>query len=49
MLESFFLNEATGPATIFKKETLVQVFTCEYCETFKNTFFYRAPPVAASE
>ena len=22
-----------------KKETLVQMFTCEFCETFKNTFF----------
>ena len=28
--------------------TLAQVFSCEYCEIFKNTFFYRAPPVAAS-
>ena len=22
---------------------------CEICEIFKNTFFYRTPPVAASE
>ena len=22
---------------------------CEFCEIFKNTFFYRTPPVAASE
>ena len=22
-----------------KKETLVQVFSCEFCEIFKNTFF----------
>ena len=28
--------------------TPTQVFSCEICETFKNTFFYRAPPVAAS-
>ena len=25
------------------------MFSCEYCEIFKNTFFYRTPPVAASE
>ena len=24
------------------------MFSCELCEIFKNTFFYRAPPVAAS-
>ena len=36
------------PATLLKKETLVQVFSCEFCEIFKNTFFYRTPPVAAS-
>ena len=32
-----------------KKETLAQVFSCEFCEIFKNTYFYRAPLVAASE
>ena len=31
-----------------KKESLVQVFSCEFCECSKNTFFYRTPPVAAS-
>ena len=25
----------------------VQVFSCEYCQIFKNSFFYRTPPVAA--
>ena len=29
-------------------ETLEQVFSCEFCEISKNTFFYRTPPVAAS-
>ena len=24
-------------------------FSCEFCEIFKNIFFYRTPPVAASE
>ena len=27
--------------------TLAQVFSREYCEIFKNSFFYRTPPVAA--
>ena len=31
-----------------KKETLVQVFFCEYCETFQNIFSYRIPVVATS-
>ena len=25
------------------------MFSCEICEIFKNTYFYRTPPVAASE
>ena len=32
---------------LIKKETLAQVFSCKCCEISKNTFFYRAPPVAA--
>ena len=28
--------------------TLAQVVSCEFCEIFKNTIFYRTPPVAAS-
>ena len=31
-----------------KKETLAQVFSCEFCEISKNTLSYRTPPVAAS-
>ena len=31
-----------------KKETLAQVFSCEFCEISKNTFSYRTPPAAAS-
>ena len=31
-----------------KKETLAQVFSCEFWEIFKNTFSYRTNPVAAS-
>ena len=31
-----------------KKEALTQVFSCEFCEIYKNTFYYRTPLVAAS-
>ena len=31
-----------------KKETLAQVFFCEFCKIFKNTFSYSILPVAAS-
>ena len=31
-----------------KKETLAQVFSCEFCEISKNIFLYRTPLVAAS-
>ena len=32
-----------------KKETVAQMLCCEYCEISKNTFFYRAPLLAASK
>ena len=32
-----------------KKETLAQVFSCEFCKISKNTFYYKTPLVAASE
>ena len=28
-------------------DTLAQVFSCEFCEIFKNIFFCRTPPVAS--
>ena len=43
MCQSVFLNKIAA-----EKETLAQVFSCEYWEIFKNTFFYRTPPLAAS-
>ena len=43
---SFFFNKIAGLRA--EKETLTQVFYFDVCETFKNNFFYRAPPVAAS-
>ena len=36
-----FFNKVTDPrpATLLKKESLAQVFSCEFCQIFKNTFF----------
>ena len=44
-----FFNKVEGlrPASLLK-DTLTQVFSCEFCEISKNTFSYRTPPVAAS-
>ena len=30
-----------------KKETLTQVFSCEFCKTFKNTNFFHGTPTLA--
>ena len=49
LYRSLFLNKVAGLCNFIKKETLVQVFSYEICEIFKNIFFYRTPPVAASE
>ena len=32
----------------FTKETLAEVFSCEFCKSSKNILFYRKPPVVAS-
>ena len=45
--KSLFFDKVAGFR--LKKETLVQVLSCEFCEILKNTFFYRTPLVAASE
>ena len=29
----------TVACNIYKKETLAQLFSCEFCKTFRNTFF----------
>ena len=36
LCQSLFFNKVAG---LSKKETLGQVFFCEFCETAKNTFF----------
>ena len=40
LCQSLFFNKVAGlgPATLLKK-VLAQVFSCEFCEIFKNTFF----------
>ena len=38
-----------GSCNFIKKETLAQLFSCDFCEISKNTFSYRAPPLAASD
>ena len=42
-------SEAVVSACNFIKETLTQVFSCEFCEISKGTFSNRTPRVAASE
>ena len=50
MLESLFSKPAGLKAHNFiKKYTPTQLFFCEYCEIFKNRFFYRTPLMAASK
>ena len=49
LCQSLFFNKVAGPACNFiKKETLAQVFSCEFYEISKNTFFHRTPLMAAS-
>ena len=49
LYQSLFFNKVAGlrPATLLK-ETLAQVFSCEFCKISKKSFSYRTPPVAAS-
>ena len=42
------LQAPASACNSIKKEALAQVFSCEFCEIFKNTFSYRALLVAAS-
>ena len=39
----------TSSSKFIKKETLPQVFSCEFCKISNNTFSNRTPPVAATE
>ena len=49
LCQSLFLVKLHFSACNFiKKETLAQVFSCKFCKICKNTFSFRAPPVAPS-
>ena len=49
LCQSLFFNKVTDPAFSFiKKETLIQVFSFEFCEISKNTFFTEHLWAAAS-
>ena len=40
LCHKLFFNKVAGQAGNFiKKETMAQVFSCEFCEIPKNTFF----------
>ena len=41
-------NHRPEACNFIKKGTLAQVFSCESCQIYKNTFYYRTPLVAAS-
>ena len=45
---SFLIKLQGETCNFIKKETLEQVFSCEFCKISKNTFSNRTPPVAAS-
>ena len=45
--ESLFKKDAGLQTCNFIKETLAQVFSCEICEIFQNTYFHRPSSVAA--
>ena len=48
--QSIFVNKVAGlkPCNFIKIETMAQMFPCKFCESFKNNFSYRTPPLAAS-
>ena len=43
-----FTGKHLCQSLFIKKETLAKVFSCEFCEIFRNIYFYRTPLVAAS-
>ena len=41
-------NHRLEACNFIKEETPAQVLSCEFCEIYKDTFYYRTPLVAAS-
>ena len=48
IIKLVILHVALRPATLLKKR-MTQVFSCEFSESFKNTFFAEHLRVAASQ
>ena len=48
LCQSLFLINLRQSCIFIEKETLAKMFSCEFCEIFKNIFFYKTPLVAAS-
>ena len=46
--DSFLIKLQPKGSNFINKESLAQVFSCEFCKISKKTFFNRTPPVAAS-
>ena len=44
-----FIKVAGLSLQFYQKETLAQVFFCQFCKISKNTFSYRTSPVASSD
>ena len=51
MCRSLFFDKVASlrPETLLKRETLVQVFYCEFCRNYKNTLFTEYLHKTASE
>ena len=48
LIYMILLEKMSSACNFIEKQTLAQVFSCEFCDIPKNTFFYRTPPLAAS-
>ena len=46
---SFLIKLQVSACNFTKKETLAQVFSCEFCKISKNTLSYRTPPMGVSD
>ena len=44
-----FTGKHLYQSLFFNKEAVAQVFSCEFCKIFKNTFFTEHPRATASE
>ena len=49
LCQSLFFNKVAGLCKFIKKETLAQVFSCEFSEISKSTFFTENLSTTASE